>query len=114
MLEIKDMLSFNTPIHDSTNISYIKNEQETGKDMIFVSSGFLSHNETVTKADAIIGRRFMYEFMVIMPRVRLTKMKNTGHITLSAQFFSLRLTKTNSLNIPTKLGMAPPIAPRHK
>ena len=82
--------------------------------MIFVSSGFLSHNETVTKADAIMGRRFMYEFIVTIPRDRLTRMKNTGHITLSAQFFSFLLTKTNSLNIPTKLGIAPPIAPRHK
>jgi hypothetical protein len=108
------MLSLNTPTHDSTNISYIKNEQETGKDIIFVSIGFLIHSETVTKADAIIGRRFMYEFMVIIPRVRLTEIKNTGHITLSAQFFSFRFTKTNSLNIPTKLGMTPPIAPRHK
>ena len=108
------MLSLNTPTHDSTNISYIKNEQETGKDIIFVSIGFLIHSETVTKADAIIGRRFMYEFIVIIPRVRLTEIKNTGHITLSAQFFSFLLTKTNSLNIPTKLGMTPPIAPRHK
>ena len=108
------MLSLNTPTHDSTNISYIKNEQETGKDIIFVSIGFLIHSETVTKADAIIGRRFMYEFIVIIPRVRLTEIKNTGHITLSAQFFSFRFTKTNSLNIPTKLGMTPPIAPRHK
>lgn len=82
--------------------------------MIFVSSGFLSHNETVTKADAIIGRRFMYDFMVIIPRDRLTKMKQHGHITLSAQFFSFLFTKTNSLNISTKLGIAPPIAPRHK
>lgn len=108
------MLSLNTPTHDSTNISYIKNEQETGKDIIFVSIGFLIHSETVTKADAIIGRRFMYEFIVIIPRVRLTEIKNTGHITLSAQFFSFRFTKTNSLNMPTKLGMTPPIAPRHK
>ena len=108
------MLSLNTPTHDSTNISYIKNEQETGKDIIFVSIGFLIHSETVTKADAIIGRRFMYEFIVIIPRVRLTEIKNTGHITLSAQFFSFRFTKTNSLNMPTKLGMSPPIAPRHK
>lgn len=82
--------------------------------MIFVSSGFLSHKETVTKTEAIIGRRFMYDFIVIIPRVRFSKMKKTGHITLSAQFFSFRLTKTNSLNIPTKLGIAPPIAPRHK
>lgn len=81
------MLSLNTPTHDSTNISYIKNEQETGKDIIFVSIGFLIHSETVTKADAIIGRRFMYEFMVAIPRIRLTEIKNTGHITLSAQFF---------------------------
>ena len=114
MIETKDMLSLNTPTHDSTNISYIKKEHETGKDMIFVSNGFFSHKETVTKADAIMGRRFMYEFMVIIPRVRLTEIKNTGHITLSAQFFSFRLTKTNSLNMPTKLGIAPPIAPRHK
>ena len=82
--------------------------------MIFVISGFLSHKETVTKTEAIIGRRFMYDFIVIIPRVRFSKMKKTGHITLSAQFFSFRLTKTNSLNIPTKLGIAPPIAPRHK
>lgn len=82
--------------------------------MIFVSNGFLSHSETVTKTEAIMGRRFMYDFMVIIPRDRLTKIKKRGQITLSAQFFSFRLTKTNSLNIPTKLGMAPPIAPRHK
>lgn len=108
------MLSLNTPTQDSTNISYIKKEHETGKDIIFVNSGFFSHNETVTKADAIIGRRFMYEFIVTIPRDRLTKINKHGHITLSAQFFSFRLTKTNSLNIPIKLGMAPPIAPRHK
>ena len=104
----------NTPTHDFTNISYIKNEHETGKDMILVNSGFFSHNETVTKADAIMGRRFMYESIVIIPRDRLIRINIHGHITLSAQLFSFRLTKTNSLNIPTKLGMAPPIAPKHK
>ena len=103
-----------TPIQDSTKISYIRNEQETGKDMIFVSVGFLSHREIVTKTDAIMGRRFMYDFMVTIPRVRFTEIKNIGHIILSAQFFSLRFTKTNSLNMPTKLGIAPPIAPRHR
>lgn len=108
------MLSLNTPTQDLTNISYIRKEHETGKDMIFVSSGFLSHNETVTKADAIIGRRFMYEFIVIIPRDRLTKINKHGHITLSAQFFSFLPMKTNSLNIPIKLGIAPPIALRHK
>ena len=113
-IETMDRLSLNTPTQDSTKISYIKNEHETGKDMIFVSSGFLSHNETVTKADAIMGRRFMYDFIVIIPRVRFTKIKNTGHINLSAQFLSFQFTKTNSLNIPTKLGIAPPIAPRHR
>ena len=112
-MEIKDMLSLNTPTQDSTNISYIKKEQETGKDIIFVSMGFFSHKEIVTKTEVIMGRRFMYDFMVIIPKDRLTKINKHGHIILSAQFFSFRLTKTNSLNIPTKLGIAPPIAPRH-
>lgn len=108
------MLSLNTPIQDSTNISYIKKEQETGKDMIFVKKGFFNQSETETKADAIIGKRFMYDFMVIIPSERLTAIKKQGQASLSAQFLSFRLTKTNSLNIPTKLGIAPPSAPRHK
>ena len=106
------MLSFTIPMYEPANISYIKNESDTGIDIILVRRVFLSHKDTVTKADAVMGKRFMGDLKDISPKEKLRRMKNTGHTGMFAHFLLSRFTKTSSLKMPDTLGIIPPTAPK--
>ena len=114
IMEHMAMLSFTTPIYEPTKISYIRNASDTGMEIILVRVGFLSQRETVTKTEAVMGSRSIWESIVRSPRVRLTAIKRRGHKRWFAHFFSSRFTKTSSLPIPTRFGTTPPKAERHR
>ena len=109
-----DNASLNIPIHEPTKKSYTINVAETGAEIIFVSFGFLSHSEIVTKVDAAIGKIFIGELNVLSPRPQLSIINKIGHITEFAHFLLSLFMNTISLKIPTKLGIIPPYAPRHR
>ena len=95
-------------------MSYIINDRQTGIDKSFVSRGLSIHSSIVTRADAAMGSMFMGDEKVLIPRQRFMSINMIGHKTKLAHLCFFRLTKTNSLNIPTRLGIAPAMPPIHK
>ena len=107
------MDSLTIPIKEPTKISYIRKDTETGMERSFVSLGFLSHKETVTRLDAAMGKIFIGDLKEKAARNQFAKMKTIGQTNELAHFLFSRLTKTHSLKIPIKLGTIPPTAPKN-
>ena len=87
------------PIYEPTKILYIRNKQETGIDMHFVSYGLLIQSETVTNAEAVIGKTSYHASKDMIPNAKLVKIKRQGQATLPANLCRSRLIKIISLKI---------------
>ena len=114
MIDKMDMDSLNTPIHESTNKSYIKNSKDAEHSKSFICHVFLSHKETVTMVDAAIGIIFTGAEKVINPKVQLMHIKIIGQKGIAAHFLVSLFIKTVSLKMPTKFGIIPPTALKQK
>ena len=108
------MLSLTTPSHEPTKISYRRKNADTGTESSFVKTGLRSQSETVTSADADSGNMFMGVRKEANPKAKFMVINKSGQAVWFAHFCSSRFAKTSSRNIPTKLGIAPPMAPRHR
>ena len=113
-MEQIETASLTIPIYEPMKISYIKNAEEIGIDIILVSLGLSIQREIVTKVDAVMGKRLYQALKVLKPSAQFMIINTIGHITLAAHFLSLRLTKMSSLNIPTPLGIIPAKPPKHR
>ena len=111
-MEMIAILSLTIPMYEPAKMSYMRNDSDTGTDIILVRRVFLSHSDTVTNADAVIGRRLMGDLKERILNEKLSTMKKTGHNGKFAHFLSSRFTNTSSLNIPERLGIMPPNAPK--
>lgn len=80
--------------------------------MHFVSFGLWIQRETVTNAEAVIGKTSYHASKDTIPNAKPVKIKRQGQVTLLANLCRPRLIKIISRKIPTRLGIAPAIAPR--
>ena len=72
-------------------MSYIRNDAETGAEIILVRLGLLIHREMVTKDDATMGMILYHLSKVLSPKDKLTTMNSATHKGVFAHFFELRL-----------------------
>ena len=105
--------SFIIPIQLPTKISYIMKQTETGAQIARVTRGVFTNSDIVTAVDAQIGRRFSADFHVVIASAQLMTMNIAGKTGDFDHFLSSCM-KMSSLKMPTKFGIAPPIAPRHR
>ena len=82
--------------------------------MNFVSLGRSNQSTIVAQAEAVIGKIFIAVSKLLSASAKFRITKNTGQIAIDAHLCFRRFIYTHSRNIPTKLGIIPPTAPRQK